>query len=696
MDGKSATAAAVPSTVTTKTCSNFLVAARFMMQQLPTMFENFKMAVFDTQNPDQLRDRYAKLHRDKMDKESMKQQKSETSSGPLQSIANFFNNIGSSKKSQKLEFVTLPAIDQNGGSLTGSAGISPRPPSTPRDAAKKSRGKERVPERNWTCSELKHLYKTAKDTENWTELSSMYSLMFHSFAEVNATFKKAPQSQECDTTEESGIQLDLVETVYEILKKAPSDVQKAVLKSIINCLLSDKGLSETTKARVNVGKDELRAYLIFSLNPLFQNVTTFVIFAHLLRQISSLSDQGHHFLVHWYKSVSVEQFRSLVQKLNKFISLRLFPENPTDLPPMSKCQWWIPSCCKVLALLNATSNLMEPPKILHTDFYNEILDNVDLLQEYKNWQNPEYQGGFSFCQYPFLITISGKRTILQKDSETQMIQQAEKTIKAVVQQRQKVDMDNLFLNLNVRRKHIVSDSLVEIAKHKFDLKKKLKVTFVGEPGLDLGGLTKEWFLILLRDLFRPEYGMFVYTKSADTYWFSLHNRDAKLKEFNLIGVLMGLAVYNGINLDIRLPFIAYKKLLSPAVVPCNNPNATVGVIPKPSIYDLESVMPDVAHSLKELLEYDGDVEEDLCLTFQASIGQNQRMITEELVKGGAEMAVTNENRQGYVDLYLDWILNKSIYLVFRAFYHGFHSVCASNALLTLKPVEVEVLVLWMS
>lgn len=68
---------------------------------------------------------------------------------------------------------------------------------------------------------------------------------------------------------------------------------------------------------------------------------------------------------------------------------------------------------------------MEPPKILHTDFYNEILDNVDLLQEYKNWQNPEYQGGFSFCQYPFLITISGKRTILQKDSETQMIQQAE-------------------------------------------------------------------------------------------------------------------------------------------------------------------------------------------------------------------------------------------------------------------------------
>ena len=40
---------------------------------------------------------------------------------------------------------------------------------------------------------------------------------------------------------------------------------------------------------------------------------------------------------------------------------------------------------------------------------------------------------------------------------------------------------------------------------------------------------------------------------------------------------MGLAVYNSIILDIRFPAICYKKLLSPAVVPYNNPRATVGV-----------------------------------------------------------------------------------------------------------------------
>lgn len=48
--------------------------------------------------------------------------------------------------------------------------------------------------------------------------------------------------------------------------------------------------------------------------------------------------------------------------------------------------------------------------------------------------------------------------------------------------------------------------LPQISRKQRDLKKKLKVTFTGEPGLDMGGLTKEWFLLLVRKIFRPEYG----------------------------------------------------------------------------------------------------------------------------------------------------------------------------------------------
>ena len=46
----------------------------------------------------------------------------------------------------------------------------------------------------------------------------------------------------------------------------------------------------------------------------------------------------------------------------------------------------------------------------------------------------------------------------------------------------------------------------------------------------------------------------------------------------------------------------------------------------------------------------------------------------------------------YVHLYVNYLLNESIYQQFAAFYHGFHSVCASNALIMLRPEEVEMLV----
>jgi len=40
-----------------------------------------------------------------------------------------------------------------------------------------------------------------------------------------------------------------------------------------------------------------------------------------------------------------------------------------------------------------------------------------------------------------------------------------------------------------------------------DLKKKLRVVFKDEPGIDLGGVSKEWFFLLIQKFFKPDYGM---------------------------------------------------------------------------------------------------------------------------------------------------------------------------------------------
>ncbi|XP_023977122.1 probable E3 ubiquitin-protein ligase HECTD2 isoform X3 [Physeter macrocephalus] len=468
----------------------------------------------------------------------------------------------------------------------------------------------------------------AKSSGDWKTVHDFYLTMFDSFPELNAAFKK-DASASFNTIEDSGINAKFVNAVYDALLNTPQDIQKTVLKGIINSLLRE------------------------------------------------------------WKGLSQKRFKQLVERLLQFISLRLFPAKPEEFPPISKCSWWIPSASKVLALLNTANNLVHPPLIPYTDFYNSTLDHIDLMEEYHTWQSFGNSHRFSFCQYPFVISIAAKKIIIQRDSEQQMISIARQSLVDKVSRRQRPDMNMLFLNMKVRRTHLVSDSLDELTRKRADLKKKLKVTFVGEAGLDMGGLTKEWFLLLIRQIFHPDYGMFTYHKDSYCHWFSSFKCD-NYSEFRLVGILMGLAVYNSITLDIRFPPCCYKKLLSPPIVP-NDQSMPVGIC-SVTTDDLCQIMPELAHGLSELLSYEGNVEEDFYSTFQVFQEEFGIIKSYNLKPGGDKIPVTNQNRKEYVQLYIDFLLNKSIYKQFAAFYYGFHSVCASNALMLLRPEEVEILV----
>uniref|UniRef100_A0A3P8T2B1 HECT-type E3 ubiquitin transferase n=1 Tax=Amphiprion percula TaxID=161767 RepID=A0A3P8T2B1_AMPPE len=455
----------------------------------------------------------------------------------------------------------------------------------------------------------------------------------------------------------------------------PQDIQKSVLKGIINSLLREWKGPRT--------KDDLRAYFILVQNPQYSSTSTYVIYAHLLRQIAALSEADHHFLVHWLKKLSARRFRQLVERLLQFISTRLFPAEPDELPPLTKCSWWIPSATKVLSLFNAANSVSSPPIMPFTDFYNITLEHIDFMEEYRTWQNYGNSNRFSFCQFPFILSTVVKKAIIQKDSEQQMISQARQSLVSKVSRRQRVDMNLLFLNIKVRRAQLLSDSLDELTRKRCDLKKKLRVTFVGEAGLDMGGLTKEWFLLLVRQIFHTDYGMFTYMKDSRCHWFSSWKCD-NYSEFQLVGTLMGLAVYNSIALDIHFPLYCYRKLLTPPTAPCDQ-NALVGMATA-TLDDLQQIMPELAHGFGELLSYEGNVEEDFYLTFQSwphevrctdacclcvfrCFRRRWAVVRSYNLKpGGDKIPVTKQNRKEYVQLYIDFLLNKSIYKQFAAFY----------------------------
>lgn len=47
-----------------------------------------------------------------------------------------------------------------------------------------------------------------------------------------------------------------------------------------------------------------------------------------------------------------------------------------------------------------------------------------------------------------------------------------------------------------------------------------QVEFVGEEGMDAGGVQKEFFMLLLKDILHPQFGMFEADEESQLIWFS--------------------------------------------------------------------------------------------------------------------------------------------------------------------------------
>lgn len=88
--------------------------------------------------------------------------------------------------------------------------------------------------------------------------------------------------------------------------------------------------------------------------------------------------------------------------------------------------------------------------------------------------------------------------------------------------------------------------------------------FHGEEAEDAGGVKKEFFMLLLKEILDPKYGMFKEYEETRTIWFNEYTFE-DVKMYFLIGLLCGLAIYNFIIIDLPFPLALYKKLLNEPV-----------------------------------------------------------------------------------------------------------------------------------
>ena len=161
------------------------------------------------------------------------------------------------------------------------------------------------------------------------------------------------------------------------------------------------------------------------------------------------------------------------------------------------------------------------------DFEDEKSDEEEIDNE-KN----KYKLTFSSLSYMWIFNPAAKNNIiflfnkLQKDSEIR------KSIRENGIQflgLPIIPTKDILLTIIIRRQNLIEDTLNELSKPGVKLQNPIRVKFIGEQGVDEGGVRKEFFLLLIRQIFDPDYGMFNYNKKTRLYWFNHYSFEPKIK-----------------------------------------------------------------------------------------------------------------------------------------------------------------------
>ncbi|CAH0550322.1 unnamed protein product [Brassicogethes aeneus] len=245
------------------------------------------------------------------------------------------------------------------------------------------------------------------------------------------------------------------------------------------------------------------------------------------------------------------------------------------------------------------------------------------------------------------------------------------------QLRKPTNVPNKF-EIKVRRKSILEDSyrVITTVPRIELLKTKLWVEFEGEVGLDYGGLAREWFYLLSKEMFNPYYGLFEYS-AMDNYTLQINpfsgvcNED-HISYFKFIGRVAGMAVYHGKLLDAFFIRPFYKMMLQKAI----------------DLKDMESVDSEYYKSLLWIKENDPS---GLDLTFSVDEESFGHTSVHELIEGGANIPLENTNKDDYIKCIIQWRFVGRVQEQMNAFLEGFGELVPLNLVKIFDEHELELL-----
>ena len=184
--------------------------------------------------------------------------------------------------------------------------------------------------------------------------------------------------------------------------------------------------------------------------------------------------------------------------------------------------------------------------------------------------------------------------------------------------------------IEVNRSNLFFDSFNQImGKTARELEGRTKVVFVDEPAEDAGGVKKEWFLCVSREVFNPRYALFEPSSSGNTYQPNPKSyiNPEHLNYFKFIGRFVAKALTEGMLIDAFFSQSFYKIILGQNL----------------ELKDLEQQDYNFYKSMCWLRDNELEGNE---YTFSYLYDYFGKMVTKELIAGGEKIAVTEENKTG--------------------------------------------------
>ncbi|KAE8445104.1 hypothetical protein EG329_013706 [Mollisiaceae sp. DMI_Dod_QoI] len=344
-----------------------------------------------------------------------------------------------------------------------------------------------------------------------------------------------------------------------------------------------------------------------------------------------------------------------------------------------------------------------------TEYFAERLDPVEMPLEWLNFT--QNKRTVHLLDYPYLFNPSTLVTYFRAINYSRMNQfyeQAKATnglmYSTAAENNLMVDKNrrdrlyerlrtatSRFMVLEIRRTNVLVDTFNSIwRREERELMRPLKIRLGeegGEEGLDSGGVQQEFFRLAIAEALDPDYGTFTIDNRTKMTWF-LPGSPEPLWKFELIGMIISLAVYNGLTLPVTFPKALYRKLLDEDVT---------------ELHHIADGWPDLANGLTQLLEWDekdGLVEDIFARTYEFSVEQFGEPVSREMGKTDHwpqfsepttsnptdAPLVTHQNRNSYVSDYIRWLTDISVQPQFDAFKRGFFT-CVDRRSITLFDPE---------